>query len=389
VSALFVVARNSSFTYKGEAVIIQHVARDLGVRYVVEGSVRKAGNRVRITAQLIDAETGGHIWADRYDRELDDIFAVQDEITNSIVVALQLVLLPEEAKLVAQAPTSSFEAYDYYLKGRQCFHFMRKVKFIQARQLFERAIDCDPKFARAYCGLADCASQIFRWEEDSSYFEGVFDIIKKALDLEPDLAEAHSSMGFALSLSGERAKAEQEFAIATNLDPNLYEAHYFWGKLCFSHGALSDAARHYERAWKVSPQDPQTPGLLLGIYRDLNREEDVKRVAQKTLDIGLRKLELEPDNTRACMSCAFALAHLGRFLDAEDLADRAMKNDPSDNMNHYNLACLFALLKQPDKALDFLKVAVGAAPNLKETIEHDGDFESLRDHPRFVALMDQ
>jgi len=388
VSALFVIARNSSFTYKGEAVNIQRIAKDLGVRYVVEGSVRKAGNRARITAQLIDAETGGHVWADRYDRELVDIFAVQDEITNNIVGALQLALLPEEAKLVAQAPTSDFQAYDYYLKGRQCSHFFSKAKFIEAQTLFKRAISCDSNFARAYCGLADCGSQLFRWEGEKIYLEGVFDAIDKALDLEPKLAEAHSSMGFFLMLTGDRNEAEREFAVATALDPNLYEAHYFWGQLCFRHGALSDAAKHFERAWKVSPQDPQTPGLLLGIYRDLNRDADVRIVAQKTLEIGLRKLELEPDNTRACMSCAFAFVHLGRFSDAEDMAGRALENDPSDKINFYNIACLYALLDQPEKAIDFLEVAVTGASNLKKELSTDGDFISLHNHPRFIAMME-
>jgi len=388
VSALFVIARNSSFTYKGEAVNILHISQDLGVRYVVEGSVRKVGNRARITAQLIDAQTGGHVWADRYDRELDDIFAVQDEITNNIVGALQLALLPEEAKSVARAPTSDFQAYDYYLKGRQCSHFFRKAKFIEARTLFRRAISCDSNFARAYCGLADCGSQLFRWEGENIYLEGVLDAINKALDLDPTLAEAHSSMGFFLMLTDDRKKAEEEFAVATELDPNLYEAHYFWGQLCFRHGALSDAAMHFERAWKVSPQDPQTPGILLGIYRDLNKDTDVKNVAQKTLEIGLRKLELEPDNTRACMSCAFAFVHLGRFSDAEDMADRALKNDPSDKINYYNFACLYALLKQPEKAIDFLEVAVTGASNLKKELSTDGDFISLRSHPRFIAMME-
>lgn len=389
ISSLFVIARNSSFSYKGGAVNIPLVARDLGVRYVVEGSVRKAGNRARITAQLIDAHTGGHVWADRYDRELVDIFAVQDEITSEIVDALQLVLLPGEAEMVTRAPTSDFEAYDYYLKGRQCFHFMRTAKFIEAQHLFQRAIARDPKFARAHCGLADCGSQLFFWEGDSTYFEGVFETINKALDLEPNLAEAHASMGFALSLSGDREKAEQEFAIATELDPDLYEAHYFWGRLCFTHGALSDAATHYERAWKLSPRDPQTPGLLLGIYRDLNRDDEVKNVAQMTLEMGLRRLELEPDNTRACMSCAFALVYLGRFLDAEDMVDRAIKNDPSDKINYYNIACLYTLIKQPDKALDFLEVAARGSASLVETIKNDGDFDSLRGHPRFIALLEQ
>ena len=175
ISSLFVVARNSSFCYKGEAVNIKNIARELGVRYVVEGSVRRAGNRVRITAQLIDASSGGHLWADRYDRELDDIFSVQDEITKNIVNALQLVLLPGEAEAVAHASTTDFQAYDFYLKGRQCSNFERKAKYIEARKWFEQAIERDPNFALAYCGLADCGLELFWWAGDKKNLEGVFE----------------------------------------------------------------------------------------------------------------------------------------------------------------------------------------------------------------------
>jgi adenylate cyclase len=279
---------------------------------------------------------------------LVDIFAVQDEITSEIVGALQLVLLPGEAESVARPPTSDFRAYDFYLKGRQSFHSTTKAKIIEARQWFERALECDPNFARAYCGLADCGSLLYSFHGgDRKDLGGVINAVTKALDLEPDLAEAHSSMGLALSGSmglilsqaGERRKAQDEFSRAVELNPDLYEAHYYWARFCFEQGNLVDAAKHFEQAWRVSPRDPQTPSLLLGIYRDLNREDDVKAVARKTLEIGLRKLEVEPENTRACLSCTFALVHLGRYSEAVSMMDRARKIDPSDRIVHYNLAC--------------------------------------------------
>jgi adenylate cyclase len=396
ISALFVIARNSSFTYKGQAINIQQVSRDLGVRYVVEGSVRKAGNRARITAQLIDAHTGGHVWADRYDRELADIFAVQDEITSEIVNALQLVLLPNEMERVARAPTSDFQAYDYYLKGRQCFHPYSEDKIIEAQQWFERAIECDPGFARAYCGLADCGSLLYsNYGGHRENLDRALEAVSRALDLEPDLAEAHSSMGLVLSGSmglalsgkGEKRDAEEEFAKAIELDPDLYEAHNYWARYCFEQGNLEEAAKHFEQAWRVSPRDPHTPSLLLGIYRDLNRKEDVETVALKTLKTGLRKLEVEPNDTVACLSSAFALIHLDRYPEAVSMMDRAFEIDPSDRIIQYNLACAYAIMGETDKALDFLEEMSGTSLRNFDWMENDGDLDSLRDHPRFKKIM--
>ena len=161
VSGLFVVGRNTSFTYKGKSVQLQEVAAELGVKFLLEGSVRKAGQRVRVTGQLIDGTTGGHLWADRYDRDLTDIFAIQDEITKSIVEQLKIRLLPKEKKAIAQAPTDNVEAYTYYLKGRQFFHTFDASHFsVLARQMFAKAVEIDPLYARAYAGIATCDARL-------------------------------------------------------------------------------------------------------------------------------------------------------------------------------------------------------------------------------------
>jgi adenylate cyclase len=196
-------------------------------------------------------------------------------------------------------------------------------------------------------------------------------------------------MGLALSLTGDRRKAEEEFAIAIELNPDLYEAHYYWARFCFEQGNLLDAAKHFEQAWKVSPRDPQTPSLLLGIYRDLNREEDVKKVARKTLETGLRKLEVEPDDTRARMSCAFALVHLDRYPEAVSMMDRAIKIDPSDRVVHYNMACAYAIMGETDQALDYLEKMTRTGVRNMDWVKNDGDLDSLRDHPRFKKFMER
>ena len=200
ISGLHVIARNSVFTYKGKPIDVQEVSRRFGVNTVLEGSVRKAGQRVRISAQLVSGKDGGHLWADRYDRDLTDIFAIQDEITREIVNQLKVKLLPEESKAIAQAPTENIEAYTYYLRGRQFAHICAKSYVLLARRMFAKAAELDPNYARAYAGIAICDSILHVWHYQTDVpFEGIFAMSDKALALDPDLAEAHASRGLLYS----------------------------------------------------------------------------------------------------------------------------------------------------------------------------------------------
>ncbi|TIW76189.1 MAG: adenylate/guanylate cyclase domain-containing protein, partial [Mesorhizobium sp.] len=232
ISGLFVIGRNNVFTYKGRVVKLQQVAAELGVRYLLEGSVRKAAQRVRVTGQLIDGKSGGHVWADRYDRDLTDIFAIQDEITHTIVDQLKVRLLPEEKQAIRQAPTENVEAYTYYLRGREFVHRGSKSYYLLAKRMFAKAIELDPLYARAYAGIADCDSFLFLHYDVKVSLEAILANSARALDIDPSLGEAHASRGLALSV-GERyqeAEAEYEKAIARN--PNLFEAHYFYARTC-------------------------------------------------------------------------------------------------------------------------------------------------------------
>src|SRR5207253_8678498 len=233
VSGLFVVARNTAFTYKGKSVEAQRVAKHLGVNFILEGSVRKVGSRVRVTGQLIDGKKGGHMWADRYDRDLTDIFAIQDEITHAIVEQLKVKLLPQEKKLIGESPTLNVEAYTYYLRGRDFLYRYSKRYFELARRMFTKAIELDPNYARAYAGIADCDAFLYMVYQVDVPLEGILETAAKALALDNKLAEAHTARGVALSAARDFDEANTEFETALTLDPNSFEAHFLYARPAF------------------------------------------------------------------------------------------------------------------------------------------------------------
>jgi adenylate cyclase len=391
VLSLFVVARNSSFTYKGRSVKTQEVCADLGVRYVVEGSVRKAGDKVRITAQLIDGSSGGHIWADRYDGTLDGIFELQDKVTYQIVDALKVRLLPDEKQAIHLVPTTNIEAYDHYLKGRQLFHILTEESLLKSRDCFTQAINYDETYAQAYCGLAD-SSSFLRWNHGEDYKTIVQAIVSanSAINLAPDLADGHASLGLALSIIGEFSGADSEFKIAVQLDQNLYEAHYYWARACFTESKLKEAAEHFEAAWKLSPTDPQTPSLLLQIYRSLGQQSDLEHAARETVKAGTTKLVAEPDNWRACLSTAFGYMNLGEFQEANKYLQRVLVNNPEDATVSYNIACLYCGMGDSEKALEFLEKSLKLGANQKlfnDWIKNDSDLDPLRETLKFQELL--
>ncbi len=281
VSGLFVVARNTAFTYKGKTVNVKQVSQELGVRFVLEGSVRKAGSRVRVTGQLISGIDGGHVWADRFDRDLTDIFAIQDEITHAIVEQLKVKLLPLEKESIGQTPTANIEAYTYYLRGRQFLHRHSKSYYQLARRMFAKAVELDPAYARAYAGIADCDSFLFLHYHVDVAIDSILATSAQAIALEAGLAEAHASRGLALSLVQRYEEAMAEFEKAIALDPQSFEAHYFYARACFAQDKLERAAALFERAAEIKPDDYQSLALLIMIYRSLGRETDIARHCTK------------------------------------------------------------------------------------------------------------
>src|SRR5437773_4401178 len=224
ISGLFVVARHSAFIYKDKPVKAQQIGQELGVDFLLEGSVRKAGSHVRVTGQLVNCKDGGHLWAERFDLDLTDIFAILDEITHAIVEQLKVKLLPQEKKLIGESPTLNVEAYTYYLRGRDFLYRYSKRYFELARRMFTKAIELDPNYARAYAGIADCDAFLYMVYQVDVPLEGILDMSAKALALDNKLAEAHTARGVALSAARDFDEANTEFETALTLDPNSFEA---------------------------------------------------------------------------------------------------------------------------------------------------------------------
>jgi adenylate cyclase len=387
VSGLFVIARNTAFTYKGRKLKVQEVSQELGVSFVLEGSVRKAGSRVRVTGQLIDGKDGGHVWADRYDRDLTDIFAIQDDITHAIVEQLKVKLLPQEKRSLAQTQTDSVEAYTYYLRGRQFFHRHSKPYYQMARRMFAKAVELDPMYARAHAGIADCDSFLFVHYHADVSLDSILATSARALELESGLAEAHASRGVALSLVKRNEEATAEFERALALDPNSFEAHYFYARACYTENKLDRAAKLFERAAEIKPDDYQSPAILMPLYRALGRDRDTKRCARTGLERAENELKHHPENARPAYLGAGCLAELGESDRAREWLSRAMAIDPDDQMTQYNVACAYCTLGDLDTAFDLLEKALRNASDwMKSWIKFDSDFDPLRKLPRYQKL---
>ncbi len=390
VQALRVASRTSAFAFKGKSEDIGEIGRKLKVATVLEGSVRKAGNRLRVTAQLVNVADGYHLWSERYDRELADVFEIQDEIAGSIVKALRVVLSDQEKRAIEKVPTENVKAYEFYLRGRQFFHQWSRTGIQYARRMFERAIELDPNYATAYAGIADCCSFLYMyWDGSKANLEGADSASRKALEVDPELAEAHASRGFALSLNRHFDEARRELERAIALNPMLYEAYYFYARACMQEGKLEEAARHFADAARVRPEDYQALLLMLGPLRGLHRMEEAKKTLVQGMQILERHLELNPDDSRALYLGGGALMQLGQREKALEWAARARSANETDSMVLYNVACVYALGNMTDEAVECLDKAIQNGFGHREWLDNDSDLESLRGDPRFQALRER
>jgi adenylate cyclase len=390
ISSIAVIARNTVFVYKNRPSNLQQTARELGVRYLLEGSVRKAGTRIRVTSQLIDGRDGTHLWAERYDRELTDIFVIQDEITHAIIDQLKVKLLPAEQKAVAAVPTVNVEAYTYFLKGRQFLHMWSKRYAVLARQMFAKAAELDPTYARAYAGIADCDAMLYLWHQGAVTLEGILEASAKALSLDNTLAEAHASRGVALQCVGRKEEAIIEFERALALDPQLYEANYFYGRFFFAHRDFEKAVKLFERASQIRPDDYHSPLLLNMALEALGRKTEADEAARLAVERAERELAIRPDNAGAAGLGAGALARLGERDRAKDWAARALALEP-EGLNHvYNVACVYSQLGEFDLAIDLMEKVVPHRhhPDQVAWFYNDPYLDPIRNHPRYPRLLE-
>jgi serine/threonine protein kinase/Flp pilus assembly protein TadD len=391
IKELWVLTRSAVMAYRDKPVTAPEVGRELNAAYVLEGSLRRAGNRLRITARLVETTTARSVWAERYDRQMEDVFAIQDEIAQSIAKALKLMLTEQEKRAIEKTPTTDVQAYDYYLKGRQYFHSFRRKSFDFARQLFARAIVIDPKYALAYAGVADCCSFLYLWWDASDDNMKEAEVAsRKAVELDPELAEAHVSRGLALQMNKKYDEAHQEFETAIRLNSKLFDAYYFYARLRYQRGELEEAAQLYEKACWANPEDFQSPMLLGQTFFSLGRKLEGEAVRQRALRIIEKHLELHPDDARALYLGAAGLFQAGQRERALEWARRALSVDPDDPMVLYNVACSYALLGLNEEAITCLEkvMAQSSSGSLhKVWAEQDSDLDPLRGDPRFQALL--
>jgi adenylate cyclase len=388
LSQLRVSSRTSSSCCKGKEIDIPTVAERLGVSTILEGSVRRVGNRVRITAQLIDAESDSHLWSEVYDRELEDVFAIQDDIATSIVDALKVTLSPKQRRALQYVATSNAQAYDYYLRGHNYFYEMTRRGFQHAIAMYRQAIEVDPRYAAAWAGMADAYSELYRYAIDTPENAAMaVEASGRAVELDPDSAEAHTSRGIALSIDRRDDEAERHFEAAIALDPNLFDAYFLYGRYCGTRRKFEQAERLYLQAAQLEP-DNYNPVINLAMtYNALGRKQEEMEVRQRGLKLMERHLQLAPDDARARYFGAINLAALGERDKALEWADLALQTDENESNVLYNIACVYAQLGESERAIALLERAVGLGWRDRAWLETDTDLASLREVPRFKALL--
>jgi adenylate cyclase len=389
VSALHVVSRNTAFTFKGRSVDVRQLAAQLNVSHVLEGSVRKAGGRVRITAQLIDGSKDSHVWAERYDRDLNDIFVLQDEISHAIVDALRIKLLPEEKKAIERHGTENVEAYNLYLMARQSYAtgFEGDSQVNEAIiRLCRRAVEIDPDYAEAWA-LTAMAEMLLRSTLGRGG-DGGLAAAQRALELNANLAEAHAVKARIFSEEKREDEACGEIETALRLDPESHQVNKCAALLRFRQQRLEEAIRYFEKAVALEEGDFGSSGMLITCYTALGNREGARRAAEITLARAEKVLARDRNNGSAVGHGSDALAVLGQGERAKEWMRRALLINPENLSMRYNFVCALANhLNDKEGALEMLGPAFEKmGTGLINHARVDPDLNCIREDPRFKAM---
>ena len=388
VKGLRVASRASAFRYRAAGADPAEIGSALQVTTLLDGTVRRAGDRIRVTVTLVAVDDGFCLWSERYDRDVHDIFALQDEIARAVVNALEITLSTADREAAHRLSTPDLDAYECYLRGRSYFFRFDRRSVGYARELFEQAITIDPSYGRAYAGISDCSAYLYmNVGRNPADLERAMQAAEAALKVAPDMADAHSSLGTALSMLGRHAEAEGAFQRAIALNPNLFEAHYFYARDAFTQGKLDLAIREYEEASRVRPEDYQSPLLVAQSYEDLGHPDLAKVCRLRGVAIAEAHLRMMPDDARALYMGANGLVALGEVEKGLEWAKRAVGMGPDDPMLLYNVACIFSMANRVDEALGYIEAAVAHGMRLRGWLEHDSNLDNIRDTPRFQAVM--
>ncbi len=384
---LRVVSKNFSFAFKDRAMRGDEIARELRVRCLLEGSVRLSGEHVRVSTRLLEGATGELLWAERFDRKLADIFAIQDEITEAVVRHLELELLPDERSAIQQARTGNIEAYHYELRGRQLALELTKSYLQLARRMFSKAVELDPSYARAHAGIVICDCYLRDWHGQAIDAGALLAIADQALHLDPALPEALAARGFALFCNERYGEAELAYRAAFAIDPNSYEANFFFASTIARF--LDDREQMIERfklTSRLRPDDYVSPMMVTSVLASTDPERrDWARICFERAE---RAANLHPENASPLHRGALALSYLGEREKAHFWLARALAIDPDDFVLQHNAACTHAQLGEVEQALRYVEKAVSnIAQNTIDMLRNDRDLDPIRDDPRFQRLL--
>ena len=385
VSALSIVARNMAFSFKGAQGGVGEIGRQTKAAYVLAGSVRKAGTRVRITAQLINASNEAQVWGERYDRDLNDIFALQDEISRAIVAALKLTLLPEENRALEQRATTNVKAYKFYLMARQ-FSVMGNERHQEIIvRLCKRAVELDPSYAAPWATMAVAQWDMHRrsaCEEDGRV------AASEAIRLDPRLADAHAALGAALQGEGRYEEGLTACEAALQLDPVSYEGNRVAGMCNMALHRFDDAIRHFEAAAVAIETEFTAASFAMQMYEAKGDTAGSRAAAKRALVRIEKVIAAEPDHGRALGYGAGVLAILGEADRTKEWIERGTLLDPNNTILHFNFVCALARLREHDAALDLLSRFIDkASPGMLLWFDNDTDLDPLRDHARFKRIV--
>lgn len=388
IDGLRVAARSSSFQFRGGRTDIREVGRKLGVDAVLEGSVRKAGDTLRITVQLADTATGYQQWSQRFERPAGDVFAIQDEIAEKVATTLRGEALSEQERQILRRKQTAAETYDLYLRGRQCLHRMRQPDLDNSREIFERAIALDPEYAPAWAGLATSHAVLYEWwgarDENLQHADRASRV---ALELGPDLADAHVARGLVLSQTRKYDEAEAHFETAARINPMLFDAYYYYARTSFARGHTAKSAELFQKAAEVRPEDFQSVSLMAQSLRMLGRDDEANAANKETVRRVERIIALNPIEGRALSMGALALFYDGQVERAMEWTRRSLELYPDDLSALFNATCLHARAGHKEEALDLIERALRRGFGNRDWLEQDRDYDSLRDHPRFQQLI--
>lgn len=387
IERLRVASRTASFQFRRPGADIREVGRQLGVANVIEGSVRKSDNRLRVTVQLIEVANGYHRWSERFDRTLEDVFAIQDEIARNVAVSLKGTMLAGRGLAPEKAQTGG-AAYEYYLRGRHYLHLMTQADLQTSAEMFTQAIHLDGGYGPAWGCLAAVHATLYEWfgtnEENLALAERAS---LKALEVTPALPEAHVARALALSLSRHYDEAARKFEDAIRLNPGFFEAYYYYARSSFARGDIAKSAELFRKAAETRQEDFQSLMLLGQSLRMLGRQDEAREATRQGIARAERILALNPVDGRALSLGSGALLEDGQVTRAMEWSQKSLALYPDDVCVLINAACLHAKLGQKEEALRYLENVFAHGWGKRDWVEHDTDYDILRDDPRFQSML--